>query len=261
MLPLSRNRLTTQRKVRYRMSSKTNSVVAVFKSHDRAEGAIRLLQKDGFNMKNLSIVGKEMTTEEHVVGYYTSCDRMTYWGTQGAVWGGFWGGLWAMLVGSAFFMVPGIGPLLVAGPLVMWIVGAVEGAVVMGSLSALGAGLYSIGIPKNSIVQYETEVKNGKLLLVAHGTPVEVERAKELLDQSQAESTTIHAEATVAGKKPTLTVEIEIEGRNIPFRLDRQHGQWQTAEEQNESEFPLVTVIDGKRCELYSDKTFAEVDK
>ena len=159
--------------------SNTNSVVAVFESHDQAEEAIRELQKDGFDMKKLSIVGKDFHTEEHVVGYYTTGDRMMYWGKMGAFWGGFWGGMWALLFGSAFFWVPGIGPLLVAGPLVVWIVGALEGAVVTGSLTALGAGLYSIGIPKNSVVQYETEVKNGKLLLVAHGTAEEVERAKD----------------------------------------------------------------------------------
>ena len=60
----------------------------------------------------------------------------------------------------------------------MWIVAALEGAVVTGSITALGAGLYSIGIPKNSILKYETEVKNGKLLLVAHGTADEVQRAQ-----------------------------------------------------------------------------------
>ncbi len=65
-----------------------------------------------------------------------------------------------MLFGSAFFVISGIGPLLVAGPLVAWIVGAVEGAVVVGGLSAIGAGLYSIGIPKNSIVEYETALMN-----------------------------------------------------------------------------------------------------
>jgi hypothetical protein len=82
----------------------------------------------------------------------------------------------------------------VAGPLVMWIVGALEGAVMTGGLTALGAGLYSIGIPKNSVLQYETKVKNGKLLLVAHGTADEVKRAKDLLDQTEANSSTIHGE-------------------------------------------------------------------
>ena len=173
----------------------TNSVVAIFDSHDRAEDAIRELQKDGFDMKKLSIVGKDYHTEENVVGYYNAGDRMLYWGKLGAFWGGFWG----LLLGSAFFWVPGIGQLVVAGPLVMWIVGALEEAAVFGGLSALGAGLYSIGIPKHSALQYETEVKNGKLLLVAHGTPDEVERAKDLLDQSHANSTAVHVERIAVG--------------------------------------------------------------
>ena len=107
--------------------------------------------------------------------------------------------MWALLFGSAFFLVPGIGPLLVAGPLVVWIVGVLEGAAIVGGLSALGAALASIGIPKNSVVKYETEVKNGKLLLVAHGTADEVERAKELLDQTEAKTTTVHAEQAAVG--------------------------------------------------------------
>ena len=177
------------------MMSNMNSVVAVFGSHDQAESAIRELQKNGFDMKKLSIVGKDYHTEEHVVGYYNVGDRMLYWGKEGAFWGGFWG----LLFGSAFFWVPGIGPLLVAGPLVMSIVGALEGAAVVGGLSALGAALASIGIPKDSIVQYETEVQNGKLLLVAHGTADEVDRARNLLHKTRAKTTTVHAALAAVG--------------------------------------------------------------
>ena len=151
--------------------SKQNSVVAIFESHSQAEDAIRELQKSGFDMKKLSIVGKDYHTDEHVVGYYNTGDRMMYWGKLGA----FWGGLWGMLFGSAFFLVPGVGPLLVAGPLVAWIVGALEGAAVVGGFSALGAALVSIGIPKDSVLQYEASVKAGKFLLILHGTPQEVE--------------------------------------------------------------------------------------
>ena len=175
--------------------SEKNSVVAIFASHSQAEDAVRELQKDGFDMKKLSIVGKDYHTEEQVVGYYTTGDRMMYWGKLGAFWGGFWG----LLLGSAFFWVPGIGQLVVAGPLVMWIVGALEEAVVFAGLSALGAGLYSIGIPKNSVLQYETAVKNDKLLLVAHGTADEVQRARDLLHQTGAETTTVHAEPAAVG--------------------------------------------------------------
>ena len=81
----------------------------------------------------------------------------------------------------------------------MWIVGALEEAAVVGGLRALGAGLFSIGIPKNSVLKYETEVKNGKLLLVVHGTVAEVERAGSLLGQTQATSTAIHAQKAAAG--------------------------------------------------------------
>ena len=142
-------------------------------------------------MKKLSIVGKDYHKDEHVVGYYNAGDRMMYWGKMGA----FWGGLWGMLFGSAFFFVPGVGPLLVAGPLVMWIVGALEGAAIMGGLSALGAALFSIGIPKDSILKYEAAVTNGRFLLIVHGTPEEVQRAKDRLDDAEATETTIHAES------------------------------------------------------------------
>ena len=81
----------------------------------------------------------------------------------------------------------------------MWIVGALEGAVLTGGITALGAGLYSIGIPKNSVMKYETEVKNGKLLLVAHGTADEVERARDLLHDTRANTTTVYAEPATAG--------------------------------------------------------------
>ena len=179
------------------MMSKTNSVVAVFESHDKAENAIRELQTDGFDMKKLSIVGKDYHTEEHVVAYYNAGDRMLYWGKQGA----FWGGLWGLLFGSAFFWVPGVGPLLVAGPLVIWIVSALEGAAVVGGFSALGAALASIGIPNNSIVQYESEVKNGKFMLVVHGTPADIIRAKGILSASGALETQVHlADAPVAAR-------------------------------------------------------------
>jgi uncharacterized membrane protein len=115
---------------------------------------------------------------------------MMYWGKLGA----FWGGLWGMLFGSAFFLVPGVGPLVVAGPLVMWIVGSLESAAVVGGFSALGAALASIGIPKNSILQYEASLKAGKFLLILHATHDEVQRAKDRLDGTQAVETTIHGE-------------------------------------------------------------------
>jgi len=172
-----------------------NSVVATFDQHAQAEEAVKLLQHASFDMKTLSIIGKGYHTEEDVVGYYTTGDRMKHWGKSGA----FWGGIWGMLFGSAFFMIPGIGPLMAAGPIVVWIVGALETAAVVGGASALGAGLYSMGIPKQSVVQYETSLKAGSFVLVVHGTPAEVTRAHAILANTAATDTQLHlSEAPVA---------------------------------------------------------------
>ena len=98
-----------------------------------------------------------------------------------------------MLFGSAFFAIPGIGPVLVAGPVVAWIVGALEGAVAVGGLSAIGAGLYGMGIPKDSVIKYELALKTDKFLLLVHGTAAEVERAKDVIESTRPVNVTLHS--------------------------------------------------------------------
>jgi uncharacterized membrane protein len=171
-----------------------NAVVVVYGTHVEAEGAVKELQRAGIDMRTLSVVGKDPHTDEHVVGYYNTGDRMKYWGKTGAFWGGFWG----LLFGSAFFAIPGIGPVLVAGPVVAWIVGALEGAVAVGGLSAIGAGLYSMGIPKDSIVKYETALRTDKFLLMVHGTPAEVEKAKDIIANTRPVNVTLHSPEVAA---------------------------------------------------------------
>ncbi len=173
-------------------TKRNTTVVAVYKSHAEAEAAVKELQQSGFDMTKLSIVGRDYHTDEHVVGYYNAGDRMKYWGKVGAVWGGFWG----LLFGSAFFWVPGVGQILVAGPLVAWIVGALEGAVIVGGLSAIGTGLYSLGIPKDSIVRYEAALKTGKYILIAHGTPEETSWAHDIIQGTPTESAEHHQPST-----------------------------------------------------------------
>src|ERR1039457_1772267 len=165
-----------------------NAVVGIFNSHIEAETSIKEIQRAGFDMKKLSIVGKDYHPEEHVVGYYNAGDRIKVWGKLGAYWGGFWG----LLFGSAMFVIPGIGPLFVFGPLAGWIIGALEGAVVVGSISALAGALSTIGIPKDSIVQYETAIKSDKFIVIAHGTADEVAKAKSILDTAGAEQAKVH---------------------------------------------------------------------
>ena len=138
--------------------SKENSPVYIFNTHVEAEEAIHALSRAGFDVKKLSLVGKGYHTEEHPVGFYTAGDRIKSWGSAGA----FWGGIWGLLLAPAVFFLPGLGLLAMAGPVVATLVGALEGAVVVGGLSALGAALTQIGIPKDQVIKYETALKVDK---------------------------------------------------------------------------------------------------
>lgn len=165
-----------------------HSVVSVFNAHSEAEYAVKNLQKAGFDMAKFSIVAKDYLDFEHVVGYYNTGDRMGYWSKLGAFWGGFWG----LLLGSAFLIIPGIGPVVIVGPLVSLVITTLEGAVIAGGLSAIGAAFYSIGIPRDSILKYENSLKANKFLIIAHGTTGEIGQAREILHDAKALETNVH---------------------------------------------------------------------
>jgi hypothetical protein len=123
-----------------------------------------------------------------VVGYYTTGDRMKHWGMMGA----FWGGVLGSLLGWAFFWFPSFGPLLVAGPVVNWILAALEAAALGGGLSALAAGLYGLGTAGNSALRYDAEVKADKYVLIAHGSADEIDRARKVLGMTRADALARH---------------------------------------------------------------------
>lgn len=162
--------------------TRENAIIAIYETHNQAEDTIKELQRSGFDMHKLSILGKGYHSEEYPIGFYTTGDRMKTWGGVGA----FWGGLWGLLFGAAFFWIPGIGPIAAAGPIVHLLAGALEGAALVGGLSALGAALASLGVPRKSVVKYETELKADKYLVIAHGNDKETERAREIMNRHQA---------------------------------------------------------------------------
>jgi hypothetical protein len=163
-----------------------SAAVAIYDTHELADQAIKELQKAGFSMDKLSIIGKGYHSEEQPVGFYTTGSKMKVWGGIGASWGALWGGFWGLLFGAGFFLIPGVGPVLAAGPLVAIIIGALEGGAVVGGLSALAVALVSIGVPQHSVIKYEEAVKADKYVLVVHGSPEDVKQAKALVDQAKA---------------------------------------------------------------------------
>ena len=148
-----------------------NAVVAMCNTHTETEAAIKELKRAAFNVKKLSIVGKDYHTDKHVLGYYNTGDHMKYWGTA----------------------IPGIGPVLIAGPLLGWVLGALEETVVTGGMTAIGVALNNLGIPKDSVLNYETALKSSKFILLAHGTAEEVAHAQSIIQTKRARSIGTHA--------------------------------------------------------------------
>jgi hypothetical protein len=165
-----------------------NTVVAVYDTHINAERAVKKLADGNIPMKEISIIGKGYHTDEKVIGFYNTGDRMKFWGKYGA----FWGGLWGILAGGLFLAVPVIGSVVVLGSFAAMVLSGVEGAVVVGGLSALGAALFSIGIPKDTVLQYENALKADEFLILVQGTAEETKRAQEILKASGSKQVDMH---------------------------------------------------------------------
>jgi hypothetical protein len=155
-----------------------NATVAVLDSHQRVQESVQRLCESGFDLSKLSVVATDRHSDGQVVAHYGANGRARYWGEFGP----FWTGMWATLSGWACLVIPDAGPILVAGPVAGWMVAALENQVVFGGLSALGAALYGLGIPKDAVLRCEAAVRMNRLLLIAHGAVDEVERAREILN-------------------------------------------------------------------------------
>jgi hypothetical protein len=158
------------------MDSNDGSIL-VFNTHVEADAAIRALSKAGIDMKRLSLVGKGFHSEQQPVGFYTAGDRIKTWGGIGA----FWGGIWGLLLAPAVFFLPGVGLIAMAGPLVSALVATLEGAVVVGGLSALGAALTRVGVPKDEVIKYEQAMKADRYVLMVHGSNQDAARVRNIL--------------------------------------------------------------------------------
>lgn len=169
--------------------SRTDIAVAVYDSHTQAEEAVHKLAKAGFDMKTISILGKDCQTEEHVVGFFNAGDRARFFGKLGA----FWGGLAGMLFGSALLFVPVVGHIVVLGPIAATIAGGLQGALLAGGVSALVGALTAIGVPKDSVLRYETALKASKFLVIVNGSAQDIRRAHDVLTAAGSADVQTHA--------------------------------------------------------------------
>ena len=135
---------------------KKASVVALYNHPDRVKQSVRKLQGYGFDIKKLSIAGKG----------YEPC--------------------------SSLFIIPGLGPIAVGGPLSGAIVRGFGKGVYFKGINALREGQCSIGIPKDSLFRYETALKNGLCLVFVQCGVDEIDAVKSVLTSSKAIEIAVH---------------------------------------------------------------------
>jgi hypothetical protein len=165
-----------------------DATIATYADHPAADAAVRKLAASGFDIKALSVIGKGYHTEEEVLGFYNTADRVRFWGSRGA----FWGGLWGLFFGGLFLTVPVMGPVVVLGTFAAIVLSALEGAVVVGAAGAIGAALFSLGVPKDTVLDYEAHIEADGFLVMAHGTPEEMIRARSILATTGAAAVHMH---------------------------------------------------------------------
>ena len=154
-----------------------SSIVAIYPDHAAAEHALRQLHEAGFAIGDLSIIGRDFQMSEEPVGFISAGD----YAKAGAKAGASFGGLCGLLVGAAFLVLPGVGPVIVAGPLAAAVLAGLEGAIAGTALGSLAGALVGWGIPRDRALKYETHLNGGKFLVVVRGLPEVIDRARALL--------------------------------------------------------------------------------
>lgn len=165
-----------------------SSVVAVYPDHASAEDAVKALEGAGFSLNHISIMGRDFQVSETPIGFVTTGDVAA----QGASAGAWAGGIFGLLMGAAFLILPGVGPVVIAGPLAAALLGGVEGALAGAAIGGIAGALVGLGVSKEHAIKYETELKAGKFVVALRGTPEEVARAQETLRGGTAETTEVY---------------------------------------------------------------------
>jgi hypothetical protein len=178
-------------------SRKNRAVFGIYTSAADTERAVNALIEAGFVSQDVSVLMPDQQgTREFAVRKETKAPEGA---TAGATTGGVIGGALGVLAGLGALAIPGLGPLLVAGPLVAGLAGVGAGGAVGGLIGAL----VGMGIPEYEARRYEGRVKDGGVLLSVHcETPGEILRAKEVLRDTGAVDIAASGESTGAKEMP-----------------------------------------------------------
>jgi hypothetical protein len=152
-------------------------LIAIYPDQESVEHALRWLHDEGFDMRDVSVIGRGFEAIEVPVGVVTTGDLAEV----GAAVGAIVCGLVGLVLGTALLIMPGLGPVFIAGSLSATVVGAVEGAIVGAVIGGLGGALVGWGIPAVHVQRYETRIGEGKFLLLARAESADIEFIRSVL--------------------------------------------------------------------------------
>jgi hypothetical protein len=168
------------------------AVIAIAKSEDQAVRIVEQLKAAGFSNNDVSVLlpdragSRDFAHEHHT--------KAPEGAATGAVVGGLAAGALGWLVGIGSLAIPGVGPLIAAGP----IMAALSGAAAGGAVGGLAGALVGLGIPEYEAKQYEGKVKNGNILISVHTDDSKQRKmAKEIFERAHAEDVSSTGEARV----------------------------------------------------------------
>ncbi len=173
------------------MSEKNKSVFGIYPNEASVESGVSSLKDAGFSNTDISVLFPEGSNSRQFA--HEKGTKAPEGATTGAGTGAVLGGTLGWLVGIGSLAIPGVGPLIAAGP----IVAALAGVGVGGAVGGLTGALVGMGIPEYEAKRYEGRVKDGGILLSVHtGTSEEIKQAKQILEATGAEDISSETESS-----------------------------------------------------------------
>jgi hypothetical protein len=170
-----------------KLGQKRRLIVAVLRDKKRAQQVVEELNEKEFPMDQLSMLGRASSSGDDLLGisYNNVGDKMKSWGAMGA----FWGGLWGLLSGAAgMFILPGLGAIVAAGPIVEAIAGAISGAALAGgtmagaaALSEITVAIHQMGVPEEKLHNLHQAIEQGHYVVILRCATDEAETWHRLL--------------------------------------------------------------------------------
>jgi len=170
-----------------KLGHKRRLIVAVLRNKQRAQQLVEELNKRDFPLDQLSMLGRAGSSGDDLLGisYQSVGHKMKSWGAMGA----FWGGLWGLLSGGAgMFLLPGLGAIVAAGPIVEAIAGAISGAALAGgtmagaaALSEITVAIHQLGVPEEKLHDLHQAIEEGHYVLILRCSTEEAENWHRLL--------------------------------------------------------------------------------